>query len=194
MKTSKICICCNIEKQLHEFPHRKISKDGRRNNCHDCKNIYLKSYRKTKYGLIQKIFNDQFKNKSKTPNYTINKFYKWVINQDLFHTIYENWVNSEYKKDLVPSIDRINDYLPYSIENIQILNWYNNREKYYNDVKNGINNKRSKRVLQCNLNGEIIFIHNSIQIASKNTNINASGISKCCNGKIEKIRGYIFKF
>ena len=37
MKETKICIKCNIEKPLLEFPKRKNSKNGYRNDCKICK-------------------------------------------------------------------------------------------------------------------------------------------------------------
>ena len=39
----KLCKSCNIEKNLDLFPIRKSSKDGRRNKCRECTNLYIKS-------------------------------------------------------------------------------------------------------------------------------------------------------
>ena len=57
MKT-KICIKCKCEKQLFEFPQRKDSIDGRRNECKVCRKP-VKSNKKYDYGK------DYFKQHSK---------------------------------------------------------------------------------------------------------------------------------
>ena len=57
MKT-KICIKCKCEKQLFEFPKRKDSVDGRRNECKVCRKP-VKSNKKYDYGK------DYFKQHSK---------------------------------------------------------------------------------------------------------------------------------
>jgi len=57
MKT-KICIKCKCEKQLFEFPKRKDSIDGRRNECKVCRKP-VKSNKKYDYGK------DYFKQHSK---------------------------------------------------------------------------------------------------------------------------------
>ena len=38
----KLCKSCNIEKSLNLFPIRTSSKDGRRNKCKECTNLYIK--------------------------------------------------------------------------------------------------------------------------------------------------------
>ena len=42
---------------------------------------------------------------------------------------------------LAPSIDRKDDYKPYTFDNIQLTTWQQNKAKGHEDCKNGINNK-----------------------------------------------------
>lgn len=43
---TKICSKCGVEKALCEFPKRKAAKDGHRNECKSCRDLYLSTYRK----------------------------------------------------------------------------------------------------------------------------------------------------
>jgi hypothetical protein len=49
MNKIKICRVCNITKLLTEFPNRKNSSDGKRNNCNSCQSAYHKNYYKDYY-------------------------------------------------------------------------------------------------------------------------------------------------
>ena len=52
----------------------------------------------------------------------------------------------------------------------------------------------SKKVVQCDLLGNVLNIWNSTQEASRATDVNQSLISRCCNGKRNKAGGYLWKF
>jgi len=54
--------------------------------------------------------------------------------------------------------------------------------------------KRSKKVLQLNLEGESMNIFNSVAEASRVTEINKTGIAKVCRGERKKSGGYIWKY
>lgn len=54
--------------------------------------------------------------------------------------------------------------------------------------------KRAKKVSQIDINNKVLKQWNSITEANKYTGISISGISRCCNNKKEKARGYRWKF
>ena len=55
--------------------------------------------------------------------------------------------------------------------------------------------KRSKTVLQCSINGELIAKYNSAAEASRKTGANHSHIVECCNGKRYKtVNNFIWKY
>lgn len=53
---------------------------------------------------------------------------------------------------------------------------------------------RKKKVIQYNLEGEILNVFDSISEASKATEINKSSIAKCCRGERKKAGNSIWKF
>lgn len=68
--TQKICNQCHIEKPIEKFRKQAKARDGHKNNCADCDDIY----QKTRYiNKKDKILNDvkiwQLNNKEKVSNY-----------------------------------------------------------------------------------------------------------------------------
>ena len=65
----KLCKCCNIEKSLDLFPIRISSKDGRRNKCKECTNLYIKgkNYKyETKLSKDEiRLYNKEYNTKNK---------------------------------------------------------------------------------------------------------------------------------
>ncbi len=60
-----------------------------------------------------------------------------------------------------------------------------------------INSKTSKQIAQCNEDGTIIRIYNSISQASKELNIDRTTISRCCSDKYthyKTCKGFIWKY
>lgn len=126
--------------------------------------------------------------------YTLDEFREWVLGKNKFHVLYDNRVKSWYKKELVPSMDRLDDYKGYSFENIQITTWGENDKRAKNDRRNGINTKISKGVIRIDrLTWDITEFY-SIRHASRVNLIMHSNISMCCSGKRKTAWGYKWKF
>lgn len=63
---------------------------------------------------------------------------QWILeyNYDIFIKLFKNWKDNNFITDLVPSIDRIDCMKPYSFDNMQLLTWKQNTEKYNNVERN----------------------------------------------------------
>ncbi len=131
-KNSKVCTKCKVESD--NFSPDKRSKDGLKSSCRICNNEQSRGYRKTKIGLANNIYDKQRRNSKhrnhKMPTYTKQELKDWLFAQKLFHELYNNWVESGYEKMLVPSVDRIDDYESYTMDNISIATWDENNKKH----------------------------------------------------------------
>jgi len=161
------------------------------------KSEYHKQYIKTENGLISQIYASQ-KHVSKNrgydgPNYSKQELTEWLYLNN-FKKIYDDWVINNFDSKSVPSPDRLNDYLPYTLNNLRLVTWKINKEKHHSDRKNGINNKMSKSVLQYDLKGNFIKEYYSISQAVRETNVNQSGISLVCLGKRNTAGKFVWKY
>lgn len=193
----KKCIGCKEFKSLDEFNKNKNKKDGLKIYCKSCCSKGRKEWFRTKNGLISRIYRDQNINSKRRshplPSYTKQQLKEWAFNQNLFHKLFENWIKSGYIKNLVPSVDRKKDNLPYFLDNIQFMTWEENNEKGYADTRSGKlihGHNPQKPVLQYDKQGNFIIEFVSVQQAGRKTNICATNISKVCNGDRQFAGGF----
>ncbi len=155
-----------------------------------------KNKRRTKIGLIEQIYyNQKIHSKHRghiPPTYSKQDLIDWCFAQSIFHLLYDNWKRLDFQKQYVPSVDRKDDYIGYTISNIQIMTWSKNKLKGEFDKKNGINNKNNKSVLQFTKSGEFVSEYYSIAKATRDTKI--LHISECCNGKIKTAGGFLWEY
>lgn len=193
MTIKRICNKCSVEKTLTSFHRAKNGLYGREAQCIPCRN----KRKQTKVGLIGYIFNNQ-KYHSKTrghvaPYYTKEELIEWCMAQENFERMYSNWVSNNFSKDTKPTCDRLDDYLPYTLDNLQLLTWKENKDKYALDAKEGRNTKTAKAVICYDLNGKYIAEYHSIIEASRVTLINRTSISKSSANKDVTAGGYIWR-
>lgn len=183
-------------KLLEHYSYRSNGK-YLRSECKECSNKRAMDYNCTKKGLITSIYAGQRATSRRRchrlPNYTKHELEMWLFSQPIFHDLYEVWVASGYKTDLKPSCDRSDDYKPYTLDNIQLMTWAENKAKGYLDMKNGINNKQSRAVVGTSVvGGEEVSFH-SMRDAERQNGIGVGDISKCCSGKQKTAGGFKWK-
>ncbi len=181
----KKCSKCGDIKKLSEFSRDKGKKDGRDGICSKCRSKMNIARNRSKKGFTSKVYNDQValskKRGYEAPKYTREELREWLLNQKLFHKLHKEWAESNYDRWLAPSIDRLDDYKTYSFDNIQLMTWKENDRKGKDDMFNGINNKRSKSVIQYDSNMNFIKEYHSLTQAERETGCFHSNITKCCN-------------
>lgn len=157
-------------------------------------------YHRTKNGLISRMYSSQIFNSKKRnmeqPSYTKEEFIKWLLNTN-FDILYINWINSDYNTNLRPSINRLEDLKSYSLDNIELITWEENRKIGHLDRKLGIGRSglsRCKKVVQYDINMNYINEFNSQSIAAKETNSIQVSISKCCRKILNSTNGFIFRY
>lgn len=191
-------ICTRCKKMTNDFSRDKRRKDKLQSHCRKCQYKWRSKHLKTKEGLLCRIYSQQ-KTTSKQrgyplPTYSKKELFDWVFSQEIFDSIYNKWKDSGYCVDLVPSLDRIDSYKSYTLDNIQIVTWEQNRKNYYSDCKNGINNKQANKVYQYDLDGNFIQEYYSTREASRRTKCNFGNISNNCSGRYKKSGGFIWKW
>lgn len=179
----KICFKCNEEKELSEFYKHSQMLDGHLNKCKECtkkdsrenpKNLSTceNGYDKTEKGVIRVMYKAQKANSKKRnhlpPFYSKEELSKWLYENN-FKELYDSWKLSGYKKELKPSCDRINDYKRYTLCNIILTTWKENKDKQTNDILTGksTSGERCKPVLQFDLKMNLIAEYVSFSSAKR---------------------------
>ena len=194
--TSKNCTKCSNLKPLFEFGKRKHGLNGLNSACKECSREKYISQRRTRIGKLTSIYHSQIKSSIKRgyklPNYSITQFQEWALSSKKYNELYDNWVKSKYEKKLAPSPDRIDDYKPYTFDNLQWMTWGNNDNKGKHDMKNGINRKRLKAVVQLTLSGDFVAKFYSAIQAGRETGFKHIGC--CCNGIRKTAGGFKWEY
>lgn len=161
----KLCKGCKKEKLPSEFYPSKGNSDGRTGKCKECIKLDVKNnkedYDLTEKGVIRVIYKTQVGNSKKrghpSPGYSKSELALWMYKNG-FKVLFDSWVDSGYQKDKKPSVDRIDDYKHYSLDNIRLVTWLDNRLKQYREIKSGIgkSGSRCKRVIKINSSGVVI--------------------------------------
>lgn len=148
----KQCRICQEVKELNEFVKHKECKDGHTNCCKRCKlelqkinrevnqNNYTKRYEKTKKGFLMRTYRNmqsritgiQYKKHHLYIGKSIlskEDFYNWSSSNNQFNFLFEIWEKNNYQNRLTPSIDRLDQKIGYSIDNIQWITHSENSRK-----------------------------------------------------------------
>lgn len=196
--TQKECTKCKEIKIVSAFSKCKSFNDGMNVWCKPCVKAYNLEYYRSKTGVVSKIYGHQKQSakhrKMHAPSYTKENLRSWLFSQKLFHTLHESWVKTGYERESVPSVDRKDDYLSYTLDNIQLMSWGENKNKGNSDRKNGINNKESKAVIQFDKNGVFIAEYHSIRHAGRIAKTNNSNIGSVCTGERKTAGGFRWQY
>lgn len=184
---------CGIVKYLSEFYKCKDCFHGRGHICYDCKKRincdYAREYSKTISGLITKIYSRQRKSSASRghpmPSYSRDELLDFAYKSVEFLKCYNRWVDSGFEYWEIPTFDRIDDYKPYTIDNIRVCTWRENFDRAKRDERNGINKKRLRGVVRTTKDGEFIKEYYSTMQAQRETGVENSSIIKCCKGQLK---------
>ena len=200
LKSTKKCVTCKEVKQLSKFSKNKHVTSGHQSYCRKCGIALTVAYQRTKKGLISRTYAKQ-RQRSKQRNHAMPTYSKellteWLYAQPKFHLLFDVWKESNYKTELIPSIDRLDDDIGYQINNIQLLAWSAHHAKGTADMRSGklkCGKITQKSVMQFTNKGEFIAEYVSIREAMRCTGINNGSISKCCSFKHASAGGLIWR-
>ena len=177
----KECSICQQTLPLEAFAQQSTGRMGRRADCKKC----IKRFDRSLSGLVKKMLSNQ-KAKSKKrghlpPQYTEQELFDWVWSQPQAKSLYDSWVASNYHTDLIPSIDRLDDYKTYSLDNIQLTTGKENKDRYSADAKAGINTKSATTVHQYDMEGQFIQTFHSFSAAARAVKSSPANIRNAAN-------------
>lgn len=197
---TKVCKVCSQDKNVSCFESGKNHKDGYRNTCKECVSTRVKLRARTPEGRIAYLYSQQAGRSKKrghtAPSHTQNELLSWAYDNGLI-PLHKCWEKSGYNKDLAPSVDRLNANIGYSLSNIRLVTWAENKEKGFEDIKSCEHvTKRHCPVEQLSLDGEHIAYFKSIALAVKSTGARQAHISSMCSGddRFKSVKGFIWRF
>jgi hypothetical protein len=158
------------------------TKEMRINYQHSLKGVLTLSYHKQVERSKKKGMH--------LPTYTVKELHARFLNDPKYLELFKQWEMNGFNIYDRPSIDRINPDLGYTMENIQIMTWRENRAK--GDIENA--RRRSTAVVMLDLDGNEIAQFESIQQAASATKIDRTSISRCCRGIEQKVKGCTFRY
>lgn len=196
----KNCTKCKINKNLSEYGMSSRNRDGLDTKCKQCRKLHKQNYKNSINGLITNMYYHQcYHSKGrghKQPEYNKQQLKEWLFSQNNFKTLYDNWKNSGYIKELLPSVDRIRDLEHYKIDNIQLMTFKENNKKAHKDRLNGehASGQICKAINQYSKDGDFIKEYHSSYEAQRQTGVAQQNIGKCCLNKRPLAGGYMWKY
>jgi hypothetical protein len=193
----KKCNKCNLVFVKSMFRKCKLVKSGLKPYCASCSKKMYDNYRFSKRGVCMVMYHGMRGSSKKRghalPKFSHKEFLEWAISNTNFNSIYTSWITGGMHKDDKPSIDRLSDDFGYLFENMQIITFKENREKYYNQVREGVSGHVSKSVIVTFDNGDTREYHSSTE-AANDLGLSQSAVSLKCRGKLPQTNGLIFKY
>jgi len=197
VNTLKNCQICNEYKELTAFSLQKSNADGYSHRCKACVAAASKRYYKTLHGVMVHMLNSE-KNAAKERNhvqpvYTKEEFFSWLYSQGI-EQYYLTWKNAGYKKDIRPSVDRIDSTKPYTMDNIRLVTWAENNNAAYNERKTCHRITRQCKSVNQIKNGNVIASFKSIAMAARETGVQRANINATCTGRASQAGGYFWAY
>lgn len=180
----KICTVCGVESDETNFSPDNRLKSGLRSNCKQCGSKRNLKCQRTLYGHLSKIYFKQKRSSKERghvpPNYTKNEFINWCLMQPNFYKLFFLYRFFNRPQKLSPSGDRVNPLKPYSLDNIEMMSWWENNKLAHKDRSSG-KDGIAKQVYQVSKSGKIINRYHSLAAGAKANNTYTSNIIRSIN-------------
>lgn len=176
----KTCRVCETAQPLSHYSVNSSQLDGKNYRCKTCDNNRHKTYG----GKLKAIYSSQratsLKRKHPPPAYTLVELTAWA-EKNGYCALYQVWQTDKYTRYTAPSVDRLDDHLPYTLSNIRLVTWKTNETKSHVDMKAGKIITHHTAVNQLSLVGELIATHISQAAAARALGIFQGNIHQAMN-------------
>ena len=204
----KYCSYCGVDHPLpeigeqNEFWRWQKNKSLINGGYHVCLAWYRKyqlDYKRTREGWARATYHIQRKSskfrKHPMPDYTMKEFMDWAFSQGQFEQLYSDWVDSGYSTSKRPSPDRIDDFKPYTLDNLRLVTFSENhlmgvKSSKAHKAYDRVNAEQGIPVNQYTLEGKLLATYKSSYVAAQATGVDQSSITKCCRGKAKTAGGF----
>jgi hypothetical protein len=158
---------------------------------------YYKEEYRSKKGYLRFVYHNHKRREMARSGtnipYTAEDLFEWATSQKEFHRLFARWEALNFKLWENPSFDRIDDYKGYSLGNLQFTTGAQNRARFWNDMKNGINTKQCKAVIAtCVATGKKLTFY-SIKQAARFVGSCSGNICKCIASPNKTAKGYSWR-
>ena len=164
----------------------------------DKKNKDLKKWRRGLKGRVVNIYSRQKHYSDKRghpqPSYSKDELVTWALSQEKYHKMHNIWVLSDYDKSLTPTVDRIDDSVGYTMDNIQLLTWCENKNKHYDDRRVDELWARSKQINKLTMDGKYIETFSSASKAGRSVGSSQGNISSVCRGERNSCKNFKWEY
>lgn len=192
----KICSRCQEPLPIIYFSKDRGTSSGLNNWCKSCCAIVFRKWSKSEIGLIRGIYKHQKRSSRDRghlpPTYTLEELIDWMLSQPNFEELYRGWIKSKYNKWKAPSVDRLNDDLGYSFDNIRLVSFEENKKAYDNKKINGEVICDLKPISVYNCLGFKLASYYSLNELKRQTGIEITYISKLINSEAPFYRDNIY--
>lgn len=180
----KTCSQCQQELPLEAFNVQSTGKLGRRADCKGC----IKRFIRSKRGLVKEAHGQQRATAKRrgyaAPSYTEAELLAWAMLDPEFHEVFAAWEESGYLTNFKPSFDRKNDYISYTLDNLQIVTWSENNTKGKAWQIDGTNTKTSLAVDMLDLDSNFLKRFHSVSAAARQFKGIPSNITGAINNRV----------
>ncbi len=198
----KQCRTCKEYLELSQYGNNKKAFDGLKSQCKLCTTIEENIYRKTKKGLISTMIATQRRNSKarghSEPELNTQEYFLWLKDDFVFNIIFDIWTISGHKRNLTPSIDRIDNSKGYEVSNIQIttlgLNLYKNSSNNEVIKHKKINNTNINSIIATHIESKIEEKFISGYYASKVLKLDRRAIHKVLKRGYGRVGSYNFRY
>jgi len=166
--------------------------------CNGCRSEDTRLLQRSLKGCIGKMYSHQKQSSKRRghqePLYSLRELEVFLLNSEEYIKLHAQWADSGYMKGLKPSCDRLDDYKPYSFDNIRVVTWDENNRKYQSDRVVGVNNKQNMAVVSLDSNNIFVTEYFSIRQAARMINVPAANIQRCCVVKHRRAKGFFWRY
>ena len=198
----KTCVNCLEDKGVGEYYGYIKAGDIKTTYhafCKVCDRERNDKIKKSLNGRLTSIYSDQrkscIKRKMNPPTYTRHEFDQFMYNSTPYRKLHDEWKEQNYPKRLSPSVNRLDDYKTYSLDNIEVITWEEHQRKTQSDrtIRKGKNKKIWRAVVQLDIEDNLIDVYENIKQTS-DFGFNISAVGNCCRGVVNKHKGFKWSY